>query len=620
MEKSWLSYALAVCLLVSAGIVFNHYIKYQRTYQQHILKLKELSQLKLYYVSRELMALERQVFSTAYQLAQSERLLRFVAEENDDDRQALWQSWGQVLQYQPYLKQIRYVSLTGQERLKISLDEDGVTINTVQPLEDIVDRHYFTYIAGLPSGRIVSSAIELTGLNGQHQLTQHIALPFMSQGVRRGYLFLDLEFWLSPDPLSIGDAQEIQTYMLTRQGDYLLHPEESGQHSFQQPKRQRLSLLNSRPQLWKYMNRMNEGDVLVQGDLFVFRKISLPKVGEFWLLSHISQKAIKQQMRDTLTSVIQRGALLISLLFAVIFSAAYLFAHYRRQTLDSKLALAALNGMSAVVICDRNYLMLKVNREFENITGYTERQIRYGNARKLLFDRTDVAGGTSLWDKVAYEEFWEGELKVRGRAGIELTSITRVQAVKNSAGQIDNYIISIVDISERKELEEQLRYQSERDGLTQLWNRRKFEHELKNQTMLRERYPESHISCLALVDIDHFKRVNDEKGHDEGDRVIKQVASILLRTTRRTDYVARIGGEEFAILMPHTDLAEAQLVLERIRQQVSAEPVPVTISIGYTDLSSDSTQSYKRADIALYESKSLGRNRTSVCNSADDFA
>jgi diguanylate cyclase (GGDEF)-like protein/PAS domain S-box-containing protein len=294
--------------------------------------------------------------------------------------------------------------------------------------------------------------------------------------------------------------------------------------------------------------------------------------------------------------------------------------HLRRQSLDSKLALAALNGMSAVLICDRKYLMLKVNREFENITGYTERQIRYGNARKLLFDRRDSTGWFSIWDTVANEEFWEGELKVRGRAGIELTTITRIQAVNNRDGHIENYIISIVDISERKELEEQLRYLSERDGLTQLWNRRKFEHELRNQTLLRERYPSNHNGCLALVDIDHFKRINDERGHDEGDRVIRDIANILTDATRRTDYVARIGGEEFAILMPHTEVSEAQVVLERIRIQVESDPVPVTISIGFTDLTPDSTQSYKCADIALYESKSMGRNKTSVCHSTNNFA
>jgi diguanylate cyclase (GGDEF)-like protein len=187
--------------------------------------------------------------------------------------------------------------------------------------------------------------------------------------------------------------------------------------------------------------------------------------------------------------------------------------------------------------------------------------------------------------------------------------------------RVANYIISLVDISAHKQLEERLRYLSERDELSQLWNRRKFEQELYSETLLVERYPQNHQGCLALLDIDNFKRVNDTLGHDAGDKVIKLVSEQLLASTRKTDFVARIGGEEFAILLRHTTLLDAEVILNRLRETIAQDTeINATISLGVTDLTTDGTRSYKCADIALYESKSSGRNQTTVCSSSDDIA
>lgn len=93
----------------------------------------------------------------------------------------------------------------------------------------------------------------------------------------------------------------------------------------------------------------------------------------------------------------------------------------------------------------------------------------------------------------------------------------------------------------RKELEVRLRVLSERDSLSNLWNRRKFEEQLAYYSRLVERYPNEATTCLALVDIDNFKRINDELGHDEGDRVIASVAKLLQDSLRSTDFVARVG-------------------------------------------------------------------------------
>ena len=150
------------------------------------------------------------------------------------------------------------------------------------------------------------------------------------------------------------------------------------------------------------------------------------------------------------------------------------------------------------------------------------------------------------------------------------------------------------------------------------------------------RYLESHLSALVeqaanrgkplsfmILDIDHFKAVNDTYGHDAGDEVLKGVAQRVKRLIRAADLVCRLGGEEFVVVMPETPMEVAQKVAERLRMIVASEPfeieaggtaIPVTISIGLSDRGHDSEpdQLFRRADKALYRSKNAGRNRVSA--------
>jgi diguanylate cyclase (GGDEF)-like protein len=154
---------------------------------------------------------------------------------------------------------------------------------------------------------------------------------------------------------------------------------------------------------------------------------------------------------------------------------------------------------------------------------------------------------------------------------------------------------------------------SRTDGLTGLRNRRTFDHEFATRFAHASRY--GRPLAVAMADIDHFKQINDEHGHQAGDEVLARVAAILRRCTRQTDLVARYGGEEFVIVLPETPLLEALQVSEKIRSSVAAEAMPVraTVSIGVAALP-HSQFSYpesllRAADEALYRAKARGRNR-----------
>ena len=163
--------------------------------------------------------------------------------------------------------------------------------------------------------------------------------------------------------------------------------------------------------------------------------------------------------------------------------------------------------------------------------------------------------------------------------------------------------------------------QSITDGLTNLHNRRYMEGHLK--TLVTESLKAGRALSMLIADIDHFKQVNDTYGHDAGDVVLREFAVRLKRNTRGIDLACRLGGEEFVIIMPDTDIARAYQVGERLRAHVAAENFPignertirVTASVGIATLErGDDTPEtiYKRADNALYAAKRRGRNRVAA--------
>lgn len=160
------------------------------------------------------------------------------------------------------------------------------------------------------------------------------------------------------------------------------------------------------------------------------------------------------------------------------------------------------------------------------------------------------------------------------------------------------------------------------DGLTGLLNHRSFQERLSQEFERARRFNDT-LSML-MIDIDHFKSINDAHGHQAGDAILKQVAACLMSHTRKVDTAARYGGEEFSIILPHSGLESALAVAERIRRDVEERAfytdrgaLRVTISLGVCELGGSGAQSpaalVARADDALYEAKRGGRNRSVVC-------
>ncbi len=178
-------------------------------------------------------------------------------------------------------------------------------------------------------------------------------------------------------------------------------------------------------------------------------------------------------------------------------------------------------------------------------------------------------------------------------------------------------------IGERRSAEEHSAYLSRKaavDGMTGLFNRSHFLIQAETEFERTQRY--HHPLSVLMLDIDHFKSINDRYGHDVGDRVIVEIANILRYMAREADLAARMGGEEFVVMLPETGIADAANLGERLRAAIAATPIQATgglltltvsIGVGGSDGNATVGEMLKQADLALYRAKSEGRNRLCLC-------
>ncbi|HSF14923.1 MAG TPA: EAL domain-containing protein [Vicinamibacteria bacterium] len=279
-------------------------------------------------------------------------------------------------------------------------------------------------------------------------------------------------------------------------------------------------------------------------------------------------------------------------------------------------------GMALV---DIGGCFLEVNAALCRITGYSRDELMATNFRALThsedIDLEDQPARDLLSGRVASYAL---EKRYRHHQGHYVWMLVTVALVRDEQGQPSHAIWQVQNISERKEREDQLAYLVDHDYLTGLFNRRRFEQELVKEAHRTARYGFS--SALILADLDHFKDVNDALGHETGDELLQAVAETLRHRIRQTDVLARVGGDEFAVLLPQTGtdqaLTVAENIVESLRQRVVVDgerSIRVTASVGVTLFEGlNAAELMPHADLAMYEAKAAGRDRIAMYPPASD--
>lgn len=305
-----------------------------------------------------------------------------------------------------------------------------------------------------------------------------------------------------------------------------------------------------------------------------------------------------------------------------------------QRRLSESLALqnAILDSAYQIILSvDEHLVFRSFNAAAERLLGYKAEELIGRETALILHDPVEVeerraAKSRELGQNLSIFELLQGEV-LKGRPSIsEWTYLgkdgTRIPvelSLTRLHDERDNhlgFLAIATDITERKEIEQRLFELATTDGLTRLWNRRYFTEQAGHSLSRASRYDEN--LCVALIDIDYFKRVNDTYGHAAGDTVLYQVAQTLNQMLRKSDFMCRWGGEEFAALLVNTEPNEALQVAERMRRAVmqlaiehEGTKISATISIGLSNQEAseevlDAIMS--RADQALYAAKTAGRN------------
>ena len=332
-----------------------------------------------------------------------------------------------------------------------------------------------------------------------------------------------------------------------------------------------------------------------------------------------------------------KGALFVTLTSALLFVLGR--RHVRRfdeqqraqhlQETSLKQAAAVFDStQEGVLVTDPQQHIVHVNPAFSRITGYSTEEVLGQTPKLFASGKHDATFYRQMWQALQDDGVWSGEIWNRRKNGEVYPQWQNLRCIYDNEGQLSHYVAVFSDLSALKRSREELDQLAHFDPLVNLPNRLLFTERAK-QDLERAR-ANKRSGALLLIDLDHFKRINDEHGHSSGDACLSDFAERMRRVFRReSDALLRLGGEEFGVLMPGATLDEASALAERFRAELASDgcalhgrrlPITASLGVGSFDPARDDSPEafFKRVDDALYRAKSEGRDRLALAAPVTD--
>jgi diguanylate cyclase (GGDEF)-like protein/PAS domain S-box-containing protein len=605
----FIGFGIIVALLVS---MINYNFNYSNITDEVSTQIDTQITQKRAYLSSYLDIYERTLFS----ITQSNLTKQFIKTQNEEDKEKLSDLFYSLTYSNKDIMQLRYINEVGKEVIRVDRETDTKRVKKIPQaqMQDKSKRYYFKEIAKLQENVFWHSYIDLNIENEKIEVpfkpTFRIGTPFIIDGQFKGIIIVNIAF---DDLLTfLTYSSMFDIYLIDKNGDIIKdsRDENSWSRYFDDKKK----IHDIFP---KWSDEILKEDFFHQENLHVYSLDKFFSNDEgFKIIFKTKETTIKnlQEQAVTSTFIIAMTIILVAAPLSWIISIV-------PSNLQSTLVATYEKLRKSSNIIDKYVIIYKmtpegiitdISKKFTDITGYTHAQAVGKSIEILRHKENPKELYADMFSTLAKGQVWEDEMINLDKNGKDFWTYTIISPEFSPLGNIERYTAIAGDITNKKLIEKI----SITDELTQLYNRRKIEEVLKQEHAKTKRY--ENVFSIIFIDIDKFKSINDTYGHNAGDEVLVQLASILKENSRDTDFVGRWGGEEFIILCTQTKATGAYNLAETLRSIVENSKfsikTKVTISSGVAQYESNENtlEIISRTDKALYKAKELGRNRVEL--------
>lgn len=545
-------------------------------------------------------------------LANNRALYDFIKSKTDESTKDVENIFYAIASSDSLIMQARYIDENGKEEVRVDRlnKQDAPFIVPASKLQDKSNRDYFQKASKIKTQKVWHSKLDLNVEHGKIEVpyrpTIRAAVPIYADKKFRGIVIVNM---LTEQLLkNFRNSNVFNVYLIDKDGKFILNPD--NKYSWNKYTGVQRNLSDDFPH---GASQILEGKSKGK-DFFAFHMNDVLQNEDNAILILKPKKDYEEQLFSSnlkTTALILILSILISIPLAM-------YASFTPSKLQKALVAANVELKRFSDIIDKhvitvttktNSIITSVSSAFTEISGYKKKEligekmniVRHPDTKKEIF--------TDLWNTIASGKIWHGELKNKNKNGGEYWIEQDIVPIKDEKENIVSFMSISNDITAKKEIEKL----SITDQLTGVYNRRKFDDSLEDEVQRATRY--SQELSLIMIDMDHFKDVNDTYGHQVGDDVLIVTAKLINEHVRNIDIVGRYGGEEFVIICPNIGLEQAEKVAEKLRTGVQKynfdEVGHKTISLGVAEFVEGDTPDslVKKADTALYKAKNEGRNR-----------
>ncbi|WP_100638945.1 diguanylate cyclase domain-containing protein [Marinobacter salexigens] len=558
----------------------------------------------------------------------------FIKTRNELQKERLKQVFRVLLEQKEFYSQIRFLDSSGAELIRLDYKSGRSLVTPEDQLQTKSTRYYFTGTMARPEGDVYVSPLDLNVENGKVEAPYlpmiRFGVPVFDElGQKQGALILNMKGQSLLDIFRQSMGESYPAFLLNSDGGVLSGPDEHNEWGFMfgLPS----AFKRDYPQAWQQMAQNESGHVETPAGLFVFETVrplqgldsSAGSDDYYWkAVAFLPHSRLPVNALFVHPWVVGFYLIGVVLIFVAVFY--FQFSRHKRRELRRENAQQARRfwKISSVlgdglIVMDGEGVVTYINPEAERILGWSSEELVTKQGHDVFHVHEGDESTCAILNVMNTRELYRSkDEEFRRKDNATIPVILNAAPLTSDTGD-EGVVISFQDFSEIKKYQEKIQTLAYQDILTGLPNRRALDDRLSLAIALSRRH--SRYLGLMFLDLDHFKEVNDTLGHDAGDSLLKEIGARLKNSVRETDTVARMGGDEFIVLLPEISSPESAItVAEKIIETV-AEPVylpegvgRVSVSIGIVVARGAGITNeglMQSADAAMYEAKRAGKNR-----------